>query len=298
VKKVLIIIASILVILSATGVVAYNSINKAQVVQLEESDEELKVSEETVQKSEEKNIENILLLGIDHDENASDAIMIVSLDKNNNKVKLTSIMRDTYVYFGEGKANKINYAYNYGGVPLTIQKLNEIFNLDIKKYAKVDFDGFMKIVDSFGGYKVNVSEAQRQEINYKLGYESLKSSGDVLLTGEQTSAYARIRRLDGDFNRTERQRDIMFDIFKKAKDIPVTSYPSVISEVSSYVETNISALDSLDLAKHILGVDIGSTEQFRIPIDGTTSDNSKGVYHLDWDKEPNIKALHKFIYGE
>lgn len=297
-KKLLIILVSILIIFSLGGVVTYNKINQSKKVELKATDEELNVSEETVQKSQEKNIENILLLGIDHDENASDAIMIVSLDKNNKKVKLTSIMRDTYVYFGEGKSNKINYAYNYGGVELTIQKLNEIFNLDIKKYAKVDFDGFMKIVDAFGGYEAEISEAQRKEINYKLGYESLKTSGKVLLTGEQTAAYARIRRLDGDFNRTERQREIMFDIFKKAKNIPLTSYPSVISELSSYVETNLSALESLELVKFMISVDNNSAEQFRVPIDGTTSDNSEGVYHLDWDREPNIKALHNFIYGE
>jgi LCP family protein required for cell wall assembly len=297
-KKALIIVSAILVILIGSGVVAYNKINRINKVELNASNEELNVSEETAQESKEKHITNIVLLGVDQAENASDSIMILSLDKDNNTVKLTSIMRDLYVNFGQDKANKINYAYHYGGVQLTISKLNELFNLDISKYAKVDFDGFMKIVDTFGGYEVNLTEPQRKEVNKKLGYESVTKAGQVTLNGEQTAAYARIRVIDSDFKRTERQREIMFEILKKAKSLPVTSYPGVASQLTSYVETNLSTGECIDLGKSILSISNGSAKEFRIPIDGTTKDFTAGVYHLEWDKDTNVKALHDFIYGD
>ena len=77
------------------------------------------------------NLENILILGIDNKENASDAIMVLSIDKGTNSLKLTSIMRDLYVDL-PGDADKINYAYNIGGVEYTISTLNKLFNLDIQ----------------------------------------------------------------------------------------------------------------------------------------------------------------------
>ena len=207
-------------------------------------------------------------------------------------------MRDTYADLGEGKLPKINYAYHYGGVKLSVATINKMFNLDIQKYAKVDFEGFTKIVDRLGGYSANITEAERKEINYKLGYESLSKSGNVTLDGAQTAAYARIRRIDNDFKRTERQRVIMFDILKKLKSQPISDYPSLVSELSSNVETNLSKLECLDLAKYLMQAGNGSLKEFRIPMDGTWADSMKGGYHLDWNKEANLNGLHNFIYGD
>ncbi|MCR4944570.1 MAG: LCP family protein [Clostridium sp.] len=301
-KKIMVrVLVAILIVLSIIGIAgfaAYKKINKTEVVDLNMNEEELNVSQETAQKSKEKKITNILLLGVDKDENASDAIMVLSIDENNKNAKLTSLMRDMYVNFGEGKANKINYAYHYGGVPLSISTINEIFNLDITKYAKVDFNGFMNIVDSLGGYEVDITEAERKEINYKLGYEGVKTAGKVKLTGEQTAAYARIRRIDSDYQRTERQREIMFDILNKIKARPVSEYPDLIAKLSSNVETNLSTMEALELGNYLVGVGNNDIEQFRLPIDGTATDFTSGVYHLNWDKEKNLTALHEFIYGE
>ena len=296
--KVLIGIFVMLAVICTFVFAAYKKIDKVENVPLDVSEEELNVSQDTAKQSKQKKITNILLLGVDKDENASDAIMVLSVDEKNNTAKLTSIMRDTYVYFGKDKANKINYAYHYGGVPLSIAKINEIFNLDITKYAKVDFNGFMNIVDILGGYEADITEAERKEINYKLGYTSLTKSGNVILNGEQTAAYARIRRIDNDYKRTERQRTIMFDILNKVKSRPISEYPSLLAKLSSNVETNLSTMECLDLAKYLIRASSGDLKEFRVPMDGTATDNTKGVYHLDWDKDTNVQALHNFIYGE
>lgn len=300
-KKIMGVIVGILIVvtvISVAGITLYSKINNATTVDLDATEEELNVSPEAVQQSKEKKIKNILLLGVDKDENASDAIMILSIDENNKSAKLTSIMRDTYADLGEGKLPKINYAYHYGGVKLSVATINKMFNLDIQKYAKVDFEGFTKIVDRLGGYSANITEAERKEINYKLGYESLSKSGNVTLDGAQTAAYARIRRIDNDFKRTERQRVIMFDILKKLKSQPISDYPSLVSELSSNVETNLSKLECLDLAKYLMQAGNGSLKEFRIPMDGTWADSMKGGYHLDWNKEANLNGLHNFIYGD
>ncbi|MDU4937975.1 MAG: LCP family protein [Clostridium sp.] len=290
-NKVLIAIMIIMVIILGGIFGAYKYINKIKNVKLQGSDEELKVSQETQEKSKRENIENILLLGVDNQENATDTIMILSLDKDDNTAKLTSVMRDTYVNQGQGKANKINYAYHYGGVEGTISTLNELFNLDINKYALIDFDGLVEIIDYLGGINLNITEQERKLCG-------ASNAGNVVLNGSQALAYSRIRHIDNDFQRTARQREIMFAILKKCKDISLTSYPSVISDLSSNVQTNLSTMEMLSIAKYLLTLDMNNLNDFRVPIDGTTKDNLNGVYHLDWDKEANVKALHEFIYGK
>ena len=297
-NKVLIAIMIVMVIILGGIFGAYKYINRIKNVNLQGSDEQLKVSQETQEKSKKEKIENILLLGVDNQENATDTIMILSLDKDDNTAKLTSIMRDMYVDQGEGKANKINYAYPYGGVEGTVSTLNELFNLDINKYALIGFDGLERIVDYLGGVEIDVTEAERKDLNKRKPNPLLESTGKVTLNGSQALAYSRIRHIDNDFQRTARQREIMFAILKKCKNISLTSYPAVISDLSSNVQTNLSTMEMLSIAKYLLTLDMNNLNDFRVPIDGTTKDNLNGVYHLDWDKEANVKALHEFIYGE
>ena len=290
-NKILIIIGIIILLILGGAFGAYRYINRVKNVKLQGSNEDLKISQETEERSIKENIKNILLLGVDKEENATDTIMILSLDKDDNTAKLTSIMRDMYVEQGEGKANKINYAYHYGGVEGTISTLNELFNLDINKYALIDFDGLVEIIDYLGGINLNITEQERKLCG-------ASNAGNVVLNGKEALAFSRIRKIDSDFVRTSRQREVMLAILKKCKDIPLTSYPLVISDLSSNVQTNLSTMEILSIAKYLLALDMNNLNDFRVPIDGTTKDNLNGVYHLDWDKEANTKALHEFIYGK
>ena len=149
----------------------------------------------------------------------------------------------------------------------------------------------VEIIDYLGGINLNITEQERKLCG-------ASNAGNVVLNGSQALAYSRIRHIDNDFQRTARQREIMFAILKKCKDISLTSYPSVISDLSSNVQTNLSTMEMLSIAKYLLTLDMNNLNDFRVPIDGTTKDNLNGVYHLDWDKEANVKALHEFIYGK
>lgn len=309
-KKVLIVLTVILFIIVVGGFGAYKYINRIKTVQLKGTNEELSISSETEEKSRKENITNILLLGIDNQENASDAMMVFSLDKDTNTAKLTSIMRDLSVDLGpNAEKHKINYAYNVGSVEGSVKVVNEQFDLDIKKYIKVSFDGLIKIVDKVGGVYIDVSNEELKYINDYIssinkinGTNSSKISktGVQNLDGTQALAYSRIRYTNGwDFERTSRQREVLMAIFNKAKGIPVSSYPNLIADLSSNVETNLSTFELLDLAKAVMSLSSEDLEGFRIPIDGTSHDSmDKGIYYLEWDRAANKKALHEFIYGE
>ncbi|WP_111937492.1 LCP family protein [Clostridium paraputrificum] len=291
-KKVLIVLTVILFIIVAGGFGAYKYINRIKTVQLKGTNEELGISSETEEKSKKENITNILLLGIDNQENASDAMMVFSLDKDTNTAKLTSIMRDLSVDLGpNAEKHKINYAYNVGGVEESVKVVNREFDLDINKYVKVSFDGLVDVIDYIGGININITESERKIIG-------ASKSGNVTLNGKQALAYSRIRKIDNDYQRTSRQRKVLMAIFNKAKSISVSSYPKALSDLSSNVETNLSTFELLDLAKAVMSLSSDDLEGFRIPIDGTSHDSmDKGIYYLEWDRAANKKAIHDFIYG-
>ncbi|MDB2091675.1 LCP family protein [Clostridium paraputrificum] len=291
-KKVLIVLTVILFIIVAGGFGAYKYINRIKTVQLKGTNEELGISSETEEKSKKENITNILLLGIDNQENASDAMMVFSLDKDTNTAKLTSIMRDLSVDLGpNAEKHKINYAYNVGGVEESVKVVNREFDLDINKYVKVSFDGLVDVIDYIGGININITESERKIIG-------ASKSGNVTLNGKQALAYSRIRKIDNDYQRTSRQRKVLMAIFNKAKSISVSSYPKALADLSSNVETNLSTFELLDLAKAVMSLSSDDLEGFRIPIDGTSHDSmDKGIYYLEWDRAANKKAIHDFIYG-
>ena len=211
-------------------------------------------------------------------------------------------MRDLYVDI-PGDNNKINYAYNIGGVEFTISTLNKLFNLDIEKYVKIDFNEFVNIIDYLGGLELNITPAECFCINDKLTVDGvydenkLTESGNVVLNGYQTLAYSRVRMIDDDFVRTQRMRNVMIGVFKKIKEKSIIEYPEIIAKISSNVTTNIETIDMLKIGKFLASIDSNNIKQFRIPIDNSTKDSDiNGFYSLKWNVEENINAFQNFIY--
>ena len=214
---------------------------------------ELGISEET---KSEAGITNIALFGVDARDydggtfaGRSDAIMVMSIDNVHHKVKLTSIMRDVRVYMGDGSPydsgyDKLNHAYMYGGPEQAIRAINQNFGLDIQDYVTVNFSAMAKIVDAFGGVNIDLTEDEISEINknmYALAAESPESmAGDVstyaplsagegvLLNGDEAVAYGRIRAIDNDNGRVERQQEVLSALLSKASSISKLEYPSII----------------------------------------------------------------------
>lgn len=249
-------------------------------------------------------ITNIALFGLDsrnHDyEGRSDAIMVASVNGKTGKIKLISIARDTYVNIPGYGQTKINHAYAYGGAELAIQTINENFNLDITDYAAVNFDSLADVIDAMGGIDLEVTEEERYQINaYLLEGEPLRESGMVHLNGPQAVSYARIRKIDSDNMRTERQRKVLECLFEKAKDINPLEYPSYIRKFAPMIETSLSNEEILQLAT--VGANPNVTlEQGAFPNDyiQSTGQTIGGVWYYVYDIDQAADMLHDFIYKD
>ena len=158
---------------------------------------------------------NVLLVGTDtRDPNAemgrSDTMMMLSYNKTQKKSTIVSFLRDSLVEIdGHGKT-RLGHAYAYGGVGLTINTLNQTYDLDIQKYATINFDNLVSVIDEIGGVEVFISE-EEAEYYRQCGMPDIVA-GDVTLTGSQALVHARNRTLGSDFERTRRQRSVMYGV--------------------------------------------------------------------------------------
>lgn len=241
-----------------------------------------------------KGITNIALFGVDAPlgkRGRSDAIMIVTIDRNSKKIKLSSIIRDSYVNIPDRGMDKVNHAYAFGGPELALKTLNSNFHLDIKNYATVNFTTLPKVVDILGGVSITVTSAEASKIS------GISSAGTYNLTGAQALDYSRIRKIDSDFARSERQRTVMEAIIKKMLDKPVTSYPGVLSKIMPLVTTNMNANDILSIAGNVVTSGIRNVEQNRFPEDSYSSGQTiKGIYYYVFNRESLIHSMGKYIY--
>lgn len=278
--------------LGAGSVYISNLFNKMEQVELNKNN--LGANEEA-----DKSITNIALFGIDTvDEiGRSDAIMILTLDEKHGKLKLTSIMRDSYVEIpGRDGLDKINHAYAYGGPELAIQTLNHNFDLNITEFMAVKMSQLPKIIDKLGGIDINITQ-EEVDLNTING---IKSPGVYTLNGEQVMAYSRIRyATGGDAKRTERHRTVLNAMFEKLRYSSVTEYPGLISEFLPMVQTSMSATEILDLATKSVKLLSKGIEQNRFPMDEDMVDRKiNGVYYLDFDKAIVKEKIQNYIYND
>lgn len=250
---------------------------------------------------------NVLLVGVDAREgeiaSRSDTMMLVTLDNKNKQIKLTSFLRDSFVEIaGRNYWSKLNSAYFRGGIQTLSDTLELNFKVDVQYYALVDFEIFTTIVDSIGGINVDVTERESY-YTYHSGSVNvpvrIEAGEDVLLNGEQALWYSRIRYLDSDFHRTQRQRKVITAIVEKASKMSITELYALAEEIIPLVKTNMSSNEimSLGLASVKNKVYSYPIIQHQIPADGTWSDkNIQGVgASLVMDIPLNQQLLHSFL---
>lgn len=259
-------------------------------------------------------VKNYLIIGTDaraeNEASRSDAMIVLSINEKTGKIVLTSILRDSYVAISGHGNNRINAAYQYGGATLAIQTVEENFKIGIDGYIKIDFFSFVDIVDSVGGVYIDVDEGEKNlingylaEINILLGMPvsdgKLENAGYQLLNGKQALSYARIRYIGTDFQRTQRQREVIEGVLRQAKSSNPMELYNIVNAVLPQVDTNLDEHTmSMILLKAIfyLGYDI---EQARVPMEGTWKYailDGKDVISLDL--EANRQKLLEIIYGE
>ena len=241
---------------------------------------------------------NVLLIGCDKSDGTSqrsDSMILVTIDKEHQKIKFTSFMRDLWVSIPGYEDARLNAAYSYGGAPLLTETITENFNVRIDNYVMVDFEMFEKLIDGLGGVSVDITEEEADFINETS--HAKVHPGENILNGDYALIYCRIRYLDSDFNRTQRQRKVMNSILKKVmSQNPVTTL-SVMSNILPLITTDISPLKLTLKAFSAVNLLKYGNDQFRIPTDdGYSNEYINGQDVLVPDIEANSEALHSFIY--
>lgn len=272
-----------------------NLLGKMNSVEIPEKDEDLGIKSDV---RENKKMTNILLLGIDRrspkERGRSDSIMIATLDRQHKKIKLTSIMRDTYVDIPGRGMDKLNHAYAFGGAELAIKTINQNFDMNIREFAAVDFQGFEHIVDILGGIEVDIKS---NEVSHVPG----SHAGPQTLNGKQALAYSRIRKTgNGDYERTERQRVVLELVLNKGLKAGVLQYPKLANTIFPYVDTSLSKSEILSMGTSTITNGITKVEQYRVPVDGHLKHEMiNGIFYIrPQSMEDNIDFLHKFIYDD
>ena len=318
--KIILIVLIVLCVLAAIPFYIINhKLGKIDIEKINETPKELLIDEDKFKAPEksEKDFVNILLLGIDSrdtskDPGRSDSMIIATLDKKHNKIKLTSLMRDTLVDMeGHGpmeglNQDRLNHTYAYGGPILTMKTINQNFDMNIKNYVKVDFWGLEKIIDIVGGVNINVRDEEIPYINSymtetsKIKKESstpIKKSGLQKLNGRQAVAYSRIRYIGTDFERTERQRKVLTELFKALSKKGTLDLYKIIDNALPYVETSLDKSEIISLSSAIVLNKTSNVEQYRIPDDKSQfSTIVRQQYFIGWKKDETISKLHNFIY--
>ena len=284
----------------------YTEPNEIEVKTVEKKNEE-----EEVNYKEVDGITNVLLVGTDardlKESARADSIIIATLDNNKKEIRLTSLFRDTLVNIDGYGPYKLNAAMAFGGISLLKDTIQETYNISIDKYIIINFWGFEAIIDQMGGLEIDVKDYQLDELNKYIGESTggndcpVTESGLQVLNGKQALSYARIRKGVGDeFERTERQREVLFKVAEKLRETKPTKYFGVMNSMLDYINTNIDILDALNMAYTIYKFPSLETNQVHIPVTELASDMNYGG-EVGWvfimDREQNTEILHDFIFN-
>ena len=253
---------------------------------------------------------NIIVLGVDeraeeHDVGRSDTLFVVMFDTKNKAASLLSVPRDTRVRIKGHGWDKINHAYAYGGAELSMSMLNTNLDLDITEFATVDFGVLAKIIDAVGGIDLDISDAEYSLINPLIDEqnsatgsdsEHISGPGYQHVNGTQATAYARIRKIDSDFKRAERQRIVLSKVFEEAKSANIGTLLNIIDTILPEVYTNMTSTDLISLAKDIFNYNIA--DQTGWPFEKETGSlPSDGLSYVFADSlEQNVTELHEYLF--
>jgi LCP family protein required for cell wall assembly len=235
----------------------------------------------------------------------ADVIMICNINRDNGEIRLVSIFRDTYLNVSEGNAyNKINSAYANGGASQALAAINKNLDLDISEYVTFNWKSVADGINMLGGVDVDITKAEFRYINSfitetvkKTGVPSvhLKSAGMNHLDGVQAVAYARLRKMDTDYARTERQRLIIQKSFEKAKKADLGLLNRILLMEVEQVGTNLTFSDFTELLLDIGKYHIGETGGFPFSR-GDMKMGKKGDCVIPQTLVTNVTELHKFLF--
>lgn len=258
-------------------------------------------------------IRNILLLGVDSRTDdisgRTDTMILLTVDVENKTIKMTSFLRDLYVEIPGRKNNRLNAAYVFGGFDLLAETFEKNFGVKPDAYVAVNLSGLATIIDELGGVYVDVDPKKIDRINaviyyyneQVLGLTNLKDGyltkgGYQLLNGKQAESWARYRHTESDYQRAQRQRELIQLIFERVKEMSVMELIAFAIKNSYLVKTNLSLNDMIALAPAVLAMGDAEIREMRIPIsNGATSQMISGMSVIVPDRQKNYNALKEFL---
>lgn len=256
-------------------------------------------------------VSNYLIFGIEEIENAknTDTIMIASINTKDDTIKLTSLLRDTYIEMEGSHPNKLNSFFAIGGAKALVDVIEENYRIKIDGYACINFESFEKVIDYIGGIPIELGKEEAHYLN-TTNYISNPSNRTVkagmnVLNGNQALGYCRIRgvkTLGGatdDYGRTLRQRRVLSAIFNKYKSKGFLELLFLSNEILGYVKTDVSRSQIEKALEDIIENKITTMDTKRIPVNGAFEDpieynDISYPLVLDWDA--NIMELYQFIF--
>ena len=237
---------------------------------------------------------NILLVGQDRrpgqGRQRSDTMILCSINVKQKKVALISFLRDLYVQIPGYTDNRLNAAYVFGGFPLLKSALKTNFGISVDGCFEVDFNGFIALIDEIGGIDMylTAAEAERVGKGTKEGMNHLR--------GEAALAYARIRKIDSDFQRTNRQRKVLLTAFDKIKNSSLTEILALLNKALPYLTTDMSSLDIISTVTRLfpLATSAQINTYYIPPEDTYSSVYIRGMAVL----YPDLKAIRRILLYE
>ena len=251
-------------------------------------------------------VTNVLLIGTDErtakfsDNARSDCMMIMSVNNRTHTVSLVSLERGMNVLYRKSgnqySSTLLTHVFKYGGAGLLLDTVQRTFDIDIDRYVRVNFNTFTKIIDKLGGVDIelsaeevrglNTEKHQGQVINRKLNV------GTNHLNGSEALLYARLRWIDSDFRRIERQRKVLVAVKDKMQDASYIKIMDMANDILPLVRTNIPASEMAKLLLDLSFTLKNDVQQMTIPVKGTYTN----LGAVDFNK--NAEILHQTLYGK
>ena len=261
-----------------------------------------------------RNYRNIAILGIDardmsDDTNVrSDAIIIASINKKTNEIKMFSVYRDTMLDLGDDTPglDKVTHAYYYGGPTKVLYALNKNLDLNIKEVVVVNWKSVADTVDALGGLDIEIQESEIYEMNKYIqdtynniggSNEKIKEAGMQTLNGNQAVTYARIRKdsAEGDYRRNERMKIVVQAAFEKAKGMNVSTLENISEEILPEIKTNMSSADMMGMLLKLTSYTMTDSVGWPYEV-GSYSNN--GWYGPPVTLESNVSQLHEEFFAQ
>lgn len=296
VKKAILVIIILLVIVAAGVIIGIVVSNKEKKTEPEPQTQGSGTVQPTVPDKKEEKITNFVIFGIDdvgytpQDINCSDTIMIVSINQDQNAVKLISVMRDSKVPIKGYDQQKINAAYAYGGAGLALDTLNDNFHLKLRNYITLDFEEMTELIDMIGGVDVELTWEEADIVNAQNPESEWVGEGECHLDGAQALSYSRIRKIDSDYDRANRQQNVMNAVLHKIRTMGTSQALGMLDTFIETVETSYfysdlyDILSPLDMPNMTLYRYVVPNEEVNPELIGGLDEEGSWVWQFDIEK--------------